>query len=84
MLGLGDLIISEAEARGFSVLTPRERDARGGNITFCGRFDPVKARDALRDKGIMVNVRAGGLRVSPHFYNTPEEIRLLSTLDGIV
>ena len=74
VLDLGDLIIREAEARGFGVLTPKAREERGGNITFSGDFDPSAMRDALREKGIMVNVRNNGLRVSPHFYNTRDEI----------
>ncbi len=81
---LGDLIIKEADARGFDVLTPREQKSRGGNITFAGPFDPIKARDALREQGVMINVRAGGLRVSPHFYNTEAElIRFFSHLDRL-
>ncbi len=74
VLALGELIIREAEKRGFVILTPKVREERGGNITFSGNFDPVKMRDALREKGIMVNARGGGIRVSPHFYNTEEEI----------
>lgn len=74
VLDLGDHIIKEAGKRGLSVLTPKEREQRGGNITIAGPFDPADARDALRERGIMVNVRGGGLRVSPHFYNTAEDI----------
>src|SRR3990172_2507974 len=74
VLALGELIIREAEKRGFAILTPKAREERGGIITFSGNCDPVKMRDALREKSIMVNVRGGGLRVSPHFYNTAEEI----------
>jgi len=73
VLALGDVIIKEAEQRGYAVLTPQAREERGGNITITGKFDAAKARDGLLKKGIMVNVR-GGLRISPHFYNTGEEI----------
>ncbi|MEK6742127.1 MAG: aminotransferase class V-fold PLP-dependent enzyme [Nitrospirota bacterium] len=74
VLDLGDQIIREAGKRGFAVLTPEQRDQRGGNITIAGAFDPAAARDALRERGIMVNVRGGGLRLSPHFYNTTDDI----------
>lgn len=85
VLELGDRIIREAETRGHPVLTPRARSERGGNITFSGAFDPAVTRDALREKGIMVNVRGGGLRVSPHFYNTTEDIlKLFESLDSIL
>jgi selenocysteine lyase/cysteine desulfurase len=41
-------------------------------------------RDALRKKDIMVNVRGGGLRVSPHFYNNGQEIlRLFEEIDAL-
>ncbi|MHB8845192.1 MAG: aminotransferase class V-fold PLP-dependent enzyme [Nitrospirota bacterium] len=74
VLDLGDVIIQMAKERGFSVLTPEERTERGGNITIAGPFDPGAVRDRLRERGIMVNARGGGIRISPHFYNTREEI----------
>lgn len=74
VLDLGEVIIHEAEKRGFVVKTPKERSSRGGSITVSGQFDPEATRNKLRARGIMVNVRAGGLRISPHFYNTAEEI----------
>jgi cysteine desulfurase/selenocysteine lyase len=74
VLGLGDVIIREAEQRGYLVRTPKARGERGGNVTFSGNFDPATARDRLREKRILVNTRGGGLRVSPHFYNTEEEL----------
>ncbi|HUI68411.1 MAG TPA: aminotransferase class V-fold PLP-dependent enzyme [Nitrospirota bacterium] len=85
VLCLGDLITHEAEERGYTLMTPKVREERGGNITICGKFDPAKMKDALREEGIMVNVRGGGLRVSPHFYNTEEEIRaFFKTLDRLL
>jgi cysteine desulfurase / selenocysteine lyase len=80
VLDLGDLILQEADKRGYRVLTPRARHERGGNITFLGNFDPAGIRDALREKGIMINARGGGIRVSPHFYNTGQEIAALFTM----
>jgi cysteine desulfurase/selenocysteine lyase len=74
VLGLGDVIIRNAEERGHSVLTPKARQERGGNITIAGNFEPMKAKEILQQQGIMVNVRGGGLRISPHFYNTEGEI----------
>ncbi len=82
---LGDLIIQEAKERGHSVLTPKARQERGGNITFSGKFDPMLMKDRLSENGIMVNARGGGLRVSPHFYNKEEEIlEFFNTLDRLV
>jgi len=85
VLDLGDLILQEAEKRGYRALTPVARHERGGNITVSGDFDPARVRDALREKRIMVNARGGGIRVSPHFYNIEEEIidffKMLDRLD---
>jgi cysteine desulfurase/selenocysteine lyase len=84
VLDLGDVIIRLAEDRGFTLLTPRSQDARGGNITISGRFDPALLRDALRERKMMVNARGGGLRISPHFYNTEEEIgTLFNAIDSL-
>jgi selenocysteine lyase/cysteine desulfurase len=79
VLGLGDNIIEEAKKRGFTIITPIAREERGGNITIAGSFDSGDLRDGLRDRGIMVNVRGGGLRVSPHFFNTSGDIKRLFT-----
>jgi selenocysteine lyase/cysteine desulfurase len=85
VLDLGDEIIEEADKRGFEILTPRERRERGGNVTFRGHFDQEAVRSGLREKGIMVNVRGGGLRVSPHFYNIESDIeRLFEAIDGLM
>ncbi|MGI9554313.1 MAG: aminotransferase class V-fold PLP-dependent enzyme [Thermodesulfobacteriota bacterium] len=76
---LGGLIIDEAKNRGFHLTTPEDKSKRGGAICFSGPFDPATLRLQLREKNIMVNVRGGGLRVSPHFYNTDDEILALFT-----
>jgi selenocysteine lyase/cysteine desulfurase len=75
VLDLGDMIIREADKRGFKVLGSRKRGERGGNTTVSGAFDPSTVRDGLQKKGILVNVRGGGIRISPHFYNTEGEIQ---------
>jgi cysteine desulfurase/selenocysteine lyase len=74
VLDLGERIIQEADARGMGILTPRHRNERGGIVTVAGLFDPVVVREGLRREGIMVNCRAGGIRMSPHFYNTSQDI----------
>jgi len=84
VLELGDEIFKEAEIRNYRMLTPKNRMERGGSITFSGNFDPERMKDALLEAGVMVNVRGGGIRVSPHFYNTKIEIRqLFRTMDRL-
>ncbi|MCH8030115.1 MAG: aminotransferase class V-fold PLP-dependent enzyme [Candidatus Dadabacteria bacterium] len=85
VLGLGDLVIAEAEKRGMSVVTLKERERRAGIVTIAGGFDPEPVRDDLKSMGVMVNVRGGGLRVSPHFYNTEDDIKgFFDALDGVL
>ncbi len=82
---LGDLIISEAEKRGFSLKTPKDRKERGGIISFSGDFDPKQIAEKLLEKKIVVNYRGGALRVAPHFYNTEGEIlNFFKALDEIL
>lgn len=82
---LGDLIISEAEKRGFSLKTPKDRKERGGIISFSGDFDPKQIAEKLLEKKIVVNYRGGALRVAPHFYNTEDEIlNFFKALDEIL
>jgi cysteine desulfurase / selenocysteine lyase len=85
VLSLGDVIIGQIEKRGFELMTPREREVRGGGVSFRGKFDPAALRDSLRKRNIMVNARGGGLRISPHFYNTDQEIEgLFHAIDQLL
>ncbi len=85
VLELGDTIIREAEKRDFVLRTPRSGKRRAGIVSFSGSFDPLNLRDKLKSLGVVVNVRGGALRVSPHFYNTEEEIlRLFDSIDKVL
>jgi selenocysteine lyase/cysteine desulfurase len=85
VLKLGDLIMREAEKKGFGVRTPRNRQERAGIVSIFGNFDPLNLRDKLKSLDVIVNVRGGALRVSPHFYNTEEEIsRFFDSIDKVL
>ncbi len=59
-----------------SILTPAAADERAGIVTFAvGK--PRKLMDTLAGERIVVSLRDGLIRVSPHFWNTDEEIRHL-------
>jgi selenocysteine lyase/cysteine desulfurase len=81
VLELGDLIIKEAQKLGFEIRTPKNREERAGIVSLSGGFNPIEVKDKLKALGIMVNVRGGAIRVSPHFYNTEDEI--LRFFDGM-
>ena len=56
----------------FSVGTPEQPEQRGG-IVVLRMQDPAKATKVLAQERIIVDHRPGKLRVSPYFYNTPED-----------
>jgi kynureninase len=72
------------EKRGFVVNTPHDDDARGGTI--CFDFDGAEAvsRELSRRKFFHDYRPKCGLRVSPHYYTTDEELeRFMAELDAV-
>lgn len=71
-------------ARGLGYQPIRERDQASGSGIVSLRKDGVDSENlaaALAERNISVAARHGWLRVSPHFYNEPEDItRLLEAL----
>ena len=79
-------MIQFALERGWQVNTPRKVDERGGSVMIgvgrgprgspAGVFDDGPAMVArLAERQVFVDCRPGvGLRVSPHFFNTDEEV----------
>ena len=68
--------------RGLSVRTPRDPQQRSGMV--CLEFEGAdRVTDRLCEQGIIVDWRPDcGLRVSPHFYNTDDDInRFFGALD---
>lgn len=73
ILKLTDRIIETAKDLELKLQTPEEQQCRSGIVNF--KIDkPKELTKTLRQKGIVTSARARGLRVSPHFYNTEEEI----------
>jgi kynureninase len=66
-------LVEKALEAGFKVNSPREADRRGGTV--CIDFANAEAaHDELIRRGYVIDYRpGGGIRVSPHFYNTQEE-----------
>jgi cysteine desulfurase/selenocysteine lyase len=72
-----------AEIPGIGVLTPGERQARAGIITISlpHGIDEKRFFAAMEREGIILALREGKVRFSPHFYNTTEEMR--RTVDAV-
>ncbi len=72
------------ESRGFKVNTPHDDNARGGTICFDFDGADVVSRELSRRKFFHDYRPRCGLRVSPHFYTTDEELaRFMSELDEV-
>lgn len=70
-------LIELAEAAGFTVTSPKNADDRGGTITV-GHEDAAAITRELIRREFIVDYRPGaGVRISPHFYTSDEELDLV-------
>ncbi len=80
VLGLSEYLIDGLKDLGLKVNTPHEKEKRAGIVTYTmDRYeDNAASYAAMKKEGVMVAHRytggVGGIRVSPHFFNTEEEI----------
>jgi selenocysteine lyase/cysteine desulfurase len=73
VLKLTDHLIRRLMEKSLKLQTPLEPECRSGIVNFL-IDDPRGRTRKLAEKGIIVSARSHGIRVSPHFYNTEEEI----------
>jgi len=81
------LLIALAEAAGYAINSPRDPERRGGTVTL--EPDPACSYEISREliaRNIVVDYRAqAGIRVSPHFYNSDDEIhRVVEAIQAII
>ncbi len=82
VLALTDQLVDGLRARGAKIRSPREPGEASGIVSFTipGQRPSDTVR-RLRAERIFVIERRGGVRASPHFYNSEDEIdRLLAVL----
>jgi len=73
ILKLTDRLIDAVRDLGLKLQTPEEPQYRSGIVNF--KMDkPQEMTEKLKNQAIVVSARAHGIRVSPHFYNSEEEI----------
>jgi selenocysteine lyase/cysteine desulfurase len=78
VISLTDRLCEMLETRGFQVFSPRGSGEKSGIVSFFpGRYDAKAVQEALLKKGFVTSARQGRIRVSPHFYNTFDEIERL-------
>ena len=80
VLELAGKLQEELEKIGVEVLSRREKQYRSGITTF--KIPEVdRVLEELKKRRIVVSKRMGGIRVSPHIYNTEEDlIRLVEAI----
>ena len=71
---LSDRVIAGADDLGLEVRTLRDRNARGGLVNVKVGDEARKICHALLDRDVCTDYRGDGLRVSPHFFNTEEDV----------
>jgi len=77
---LVDGLKRNANVRVRSYLEPKFRSG----IVSLACQDPESVVKRLQERGLVISVRGGGLRISPHFYNTESEIdKLLSEFNAL-
>ena len=89
ILGLTSYAIAGLERLGYSVVSPQGDGERSGIVCFKLHperqdISPQQLVDDLTSRNIHLAARGEVVRISPHFYNTLEEIDvLLNALDDI-
>jgi selenocysteine lyase/cysteine desulfurase len=79
---LGDKILAELNKRNFKALNSVIPEERSGIISFTGEMDLTKLSDFMAENKVSLTVRDGMVRISPHFYNSENEIdRFFDLLD---
>jgi kynureninase len=82
---LQEHLISRADAADLPVRTPRDPSTRGGVVNIGVGEQAAKIAEALYERDVCVDSRGDGIRVSPHFFNTEEDIdRLFEALSAIL
>jgi cysteine desulfurase/selenocysteine lyase len=80
LLGLTDRIIAGIHRLGLTIISPLAPPQRSAIVAF-RVADPDHVLACLQEQRIQVAKRMDAIRVSPHFYNTEEEIdRMLAVL----
>ncbi len=83
--GLTDRLVQGLREKGYRIISSRRPGESSGIVAFISDVhDHQKIQQHLQDEHrIVIALREGRLRASPHVYNTPEEIdRLVEVLPG--
>jgi selenocysteine lyase/cysteine desulfurase len=77
VLLLATLAAEDLELHGITVVSPRD-DVHRSSLVLFDVPDREAAHARLLDAGVITSLRGQALRISPHFWNTEEEVRRVS------
>ena len=81
---LHDPVLRWADRRGIRVSSPREERHRSAIVCLAPER-AVEAYHAIKRAKVVCSLREGAIRLSPHFYNTVEEMeKVVEVLDGVI
>jgi len=72
-----EYLIQLADEAGFEVTSPRDPAKRGGTITIAHEHAAAIAKELVRREFIIDYRPGAGIRISPHFYTSDEELELI-------
>jgi selenocysteine lyase/cysteine desulfurase len=82
---LVEYVITRADDAGLPIRSPRDRKERGGIVNVGVGPEARKICHGLLDRDVCTDYRGDGIRVSPHFFNTEEDVdRLFEGLREIL
>jgi kynureninase len=70
-------LIELAEEAGFRVTSPKDPDRRGGTVTIWDENAAAITTELVRREFIVDHRPGAGVRISPHFYTTDEEVGMV-------
>jgi selenocysteine lyase/cysteine desulfurase len=73
VLSLTGLAIADLQSRGFNVVSSLDQQHRSG-IVVVEVPNPQVTYEKLLAAGVITSPRGKGIRLSPHFYNTEDEV----------
>ena len=82
ILGLTDMLVSGIQDKGYEVFSSRANGEASGIVSFSSsQYDSCRIRDSLQaEHNLIVSVRGGRLRASPHVYSSADDIQQLIDL----
>ena len=74
VLDLTNRLIEGLRAKGYRLVTPTDESQRSGIVVFeSNQYSPTELCEMLERENV-IGAERGGVRLSPHFYNSEEEI----------